>query len=261
MGARLSRVERRHFHTFDALRCFAFLKVFLFHIPIGYPAAFVYLKAGGDIAVQFFFVLSGFLITYLIISEKTRIGRLNFSRFFARRALRIWPLYYLMVAFAFSTPYILSWLNLEHSNEGYEPNFLFSIAFLENYVAIAMREAPNVSPLGVMWSLCVEEHFYIVWGVLLYFLETRHLPKVILGCLALSIVSRITFIALGYPTLDLFTNFDLFAFGAIPAYLLVEHQERFEKSVNEPSFGCQDVLHCSRHNSCADCSPYSRLDG
>ena len=70
-----------------------------------------------------------------------------------------------MVAFAFSTPFILSWLNLDHSNEGYEPNFLFTILFLENYVGIALREAPNVSPLGVMWSLCVEEHFYIVWGV------------------------------------------------------------------------------------------------
>ena len=119
------------------MRCFAFLKVFLYHIPIGYPAAFVYLKAGGDIAVRFFFVLSGFLITYLIVAEKKGNGSLNFKRYFARRALRIWPLYYLMVAFAFSTPYILSWLNIEHSNEGYEPNFLFTIAFLENYVAIA----------------------------------------------------------------------------------------------------------------------------
>ena len=232
VGLRLPIGERRHFHTFDALRCFAFLKVFFYHLPIVYPAAFVYAKAGGDIAVRFFFVLSGFLITYLIIAEKKRTGRLNFARYFVRRALRIWPLYYLMVAFAFSTPFILSWLNLDHSNEGYQPNFLFTIAFLENYVTIAMGEAPNVSPLGVMWSLCVEEHFYIVWGVLLYFLETRHLPKVILGCLALSIVSRITFIALGLQTLDLLTNFDFFAFGAIPAYLLLEHQERFERTVN-----------------------------
>ena len=229
--------ERRHFHTFDALRFFAFLKVFFFHIPIGYPAAFVYAKAGGDIAVRFFFVLSGFLITYLIISEKRQTGRLNFARFFARRALRIWPLYFLMVAFAFATPHILSWLKLEHSDEGYEPNFLLTIAFLENYVGIAMREAPNVSPLGVMWSLCVEEHFYIVWGVLLYFLDTRHLPKLILGCLAVSIVSRIAFIALSYPTLDLLTNFDLFALGALPAYLLVVHQQRFEQSVTNLHLG------------------------
>lgn len=232
VGARLPTVERRHFHTFDALRCFAFLKVFFYHIPIGYPAAFVYAKAGGDIAVRFFFVLSGFLITYLIIAEKKRTDRLNFARYFVRRALRIWPLYYLMVAFAFSTPFILSWLNLDHSNEGYEPNFLFTILFLENYVGIALREAPNVSPLGVMWSLCVEEHFYIVWGGILYFLDTRHLPKLILGSLALSIISRIVFVALGYPMLDLLTNLDLFALGALPAYLLLERQHKFERAVN-----------------------------
>ena len=226
------KTERRYFHTFDALRCFAFLKVFFYHIPIAYPAAFVYLKAGGDIAVRFFFVLSGFLITYLIIAEKKRTGHLNFGRYFERRALRIWPLYYLMVAFAFATPYILSWLDLDHSSEGYEPNFLFTIAFLENYVAIAMREAPNVSPLGVMWSLCVEEHFYIVWGLILYFLDTRHLPKLILGSLGVSVLSRIVFIALGLPPLDLLTNLDLFALGALPAYLLVERQQRFERSVN-----------------------------
>jgi peptidoglycan/LPS O-acetylase OafA/YrhL len=224
-------VERRHFHTFDALRCFAFLKVFFYHIPIAYPAAFVYLKAGGDIAVRFFFVLSGFLITYLIVAEKKRNGCLNFKRYFVRRALRIWPLYYLMVAFAFSTPFILSRLNLDHSNQGYQPNFLFTIAFLENYVGIATREAPNVSPLGVMWSLCVEEHFYIVWGGILYFLDTRHLPKLILGSLALSIISRIVFVALGYPTLDLLTNLDLFALGALPAYLLLERRHKFERAV------------------------------
>jgi peptidoglycan/LPS O-acetylase OafA/YrhL len=108
---------KRHFHTFDALRFLAFLKVFMLHIPIGYPQLFAYLKGGGSIGVQFFFVLSGFLITYLLAEEKQRTGRINIRLFLLRRALRIWPLYYLMVAFAFATPYILSVLNLNHSDE------------------------------------------------------------------------------------------------------------------------------------------------
>jgi peptidoglycan/LPS O-acetylase OafA/YrhL len=229
--------QGRYFHTFDALRFFACFKVFLFHLPVPYPAALDYVTAGGEVAVQFFFVLSGFLITYLIISEKKQNGGLNFSRFFARRALRIWPLYYLMVAFAFSSPYILSLLKLDHSDEGYQPNLLCSLLFLENYMTIAAGETPNVSPLGVMWSVCVEEHFYLVWGIALYFLDTRHLPKLILSCLGIALVSRIVFIALGYHTLDLFTNLDLFAFGAIPAYLLVQRQGEFERRVNGLNLG------------------------
>ena len=221
-----------YFHTFDALRFFAFFKVFLFHLPFFYPGAFNFIARDGEIAVQFFFVLSGFLITYLIISEKKRTGGLNLKHFFARRALRIWPLYYLMVAFAFATPYILSSLRLDHSDEGYQPNFLYSLLFLENYVTIAEGGQPNVSPLGVMWSVCVEEHFYIAWGIALYLVATRHLPKLILACVGIALVSRIVFVSCGYRTLDLLTNLDLFAFGAIPAYLLVERQATFEGHLN-----------------------------
>jgi peptidoglycan/LPS O-acetylase OafA/YrhL len=221
--------QRRYFHTLDALRFFAFFKVFLFHLPLSYPGAFDYLTKGGEVAVQFFFVLSGFLITYLIIAEKQQTGHLDFKRFFARRALRIWPLYYLMVAFAFATPFILSVLRLEHSDAGYQPNLFCSLLFLENYMTIATHQAPNVSPLGVMWSVCVEEHFYILWGIALYLLDTRHLPKLIFYCLLLAPVSRIVFTALNYRTLDLLTNIDLFALGAGPAYLLHKRPESFER--------------------------------
>ena len=223
--------HRRYFHTLDALRFFAFFKVFLFHLPLSYPGAFDYLTKGGEVAVQFFFVLSGFLITFLILAEKRETGDLNFKRFFARRALRIWPLYYLMVAFAFATPFILSALKLEHSDAGYQPNLFCSLLFLENYMTIATHQAPNVSPLGVMWSVCVEEHFYILWGIALYLLDTRHLPKLIFYCLLLAPVSRIVFTALNYRTLDLLTNIDLFALGAIPAYLLHKRPEDFERRV------------------------------
>ena len=216
----------RHFHTFDALRFLAFFKVFLYHAPIAGFAALDYVRAGGTFAVRFFFVLSGFLITYLILTEKEQTGRLAFKYFIVRRMLRIWPLYYLIVAFAFCTPYILSALNLGYSNDGYEPNFLLTIAFAENYVAILKHDAPNVSPLGVIWSVCVEEHFYIVWGLALWGLHRRHVPKLIAFSVALAIVSRSVFVASGYETLDLLTNIDYFAMGAIPAYLLTVQGER-----------------------------------
>lgn len=217
---------RRHFHTFDALRFFAFFKVFLLHVPIVAFPWFNYVKAGGGIGVQFFFVLSGFLITYIILEEKNRTGRLNLKNFFVRRVLRIWPLYYLMVLVAYTTPYILThFLHLNSSAEGYEPQLWVSLTFLENYKMMATGQHANVSPLSVMWSLCIEEHFYIVWGLLLFFLSAKRVPVLIVIALLVGVLSRVIYYRLNIPASDLFTNIDLFAFGAMPAYMLV-HKER-----------------------------------
>lgn len=225
--------DKRYFHTFDALRFIAFLKVFIFHLPItGFPV-FNYLKDGGGIGVSFFFVLSGFLITYIIFEEKEKTDKLNLNKFFLRRILRIWPLFYLMILFAFLTPYILDILKLSYSNSGYEPNWLMSVAFLENYKIISTNRFPNVSPLSVMWSLCVEEHFYIIWGLSLFFLKIRKFPILIILSIIISIVSRIIFYKSNLMLKDIFTNIDYFAFGAIPAYLLIIKKANIENYINK----------------------------
>lgn len=227
MEASQTTHTRRHFHTFDALRFFAFFKVFLLHLPVVAFPWFNFVKAGGGIGVQFFFVLSGFLITYIILEEKNRTGRLNLKNFFVRRALRIWPLYYLMVLVAYATPYILTYfLHLDSSAEGYEPQLWVSLTFLENYKMMATGQHANVSPLSVMWSLCIEEHFYIVWGLLLLFLSAKRMPALIIIALAVGVLSRAIYYRLGIPASDLFTNIDLFAFGAIPAYMLVYKEQK-----------------------------------
>jgi len=221
-----NHIPRHHFHTFDALRFFACFKVFLHHLPIVAFPWFNVLRKGGGIGVQFFFVLSGFLITYIICEEKQRTGTLNLNHFFMRRLLRIWPLFYLAIFIAFITPYLLSIIHLNSSAAGYEPNWLVSALFLENYKMILTHDVPNASPLGVMWSLCIEEHFYIVWGLMLFFINIKALPRLIVSCLVLSVIVRIYFVQNGLSTSDLLTNIDLFAYGAIPAYLLVEHKEK-----------------------------------
>lgn len=226
------QIKRRHFHTFDALRFFAFFKVFLLHIPILVFPWFNFIIAGGGIGVQFFFVLSGFLITYIICEEKQQTGKLDLKNFFVRRILRIWPLYYLMVLVAYITPYILShFLQLNSSSEGYEPELWISVLFLENYKMMITHSHANVSPLSVMWSLCIEEHFYLIWGLLLYRVNIRALPKLLGFCIGLSLICRIIYVHYNIPTSDILTNIDLFAFGAIPAYLLITYNDRFENYI------------------------------
>ena len=231
-----SGAGRYHFHTFDALRFLAFFKVFLLHTPIIAWPWFNTLRAGGGIGVMFFFVLSGFLITYIVGEEKHRTGTIALKKFFARRILRIWPLYYLMVLVAYTTPYLLSHvLHLSSSGEGYEPRLWASMFFLENYMMMFTHTHANVSPLSVMWSLCIEEHFYIVWGLLIYFASLKTMRNCMYAFLLLGIACRCLYVQYNIPTSDLFTNIDLFAFGALPALALINNKAKVYAILNSIS--------------------------
>ena len=225
-------MERRQFDTFDALRLFACLKVFLLHIPIVAFPVFSFIKADGGIGVIMFFALSGFLISYILLSEKQRTGNVNLKSFYLKRSMRICPLFYAMLLFAFCTPFILNLLHLPSSSEGYEPNWLMSVLFLENYKSMAENCDANVAPLAVMWSLCIEMHFYLVWGLTVKFAKMKHIPIIFAFIIVIANVARIVLFAHDLNTCELFSNFDYFIFGAIPAYCLVKYGDRMENFVN-----------------------------
>ncbi len=222
-------LKRRYFETFDALRFLAFFLVFLSHLPLANFPVLRLFDASGDIGVIFFFVLSGFLISYILLHEKEASGTIRLKKFFIRRILRIWPLFYAMILFAFLTPYLLDFAGISYSSKGYEPNWLMSCLFLENYMMMSTGTFPNVSPLRVMWSLCIEEHFYIIWGLLLYFLPVKKLPLLIVGSVIVAYIGRVICYNLVIVDMDIFTNIDYFAYGAIPAYCLVKKEEIIER--------------------------------
>lgn len=220
---------RKHFHTFDGLRFISFLLVFLHHSPHSESGFIAFFTKSGGVGVSFFFVLSGFLITYILLTEKMATDKIALGKFFIRRILRIWPLFYGMILFAFLTPCILDFLEISYSNEGYTPDWGLSLLFLENYKMMWTETLPNVSPLGVMWSLCIEEHFYIIWGLAFYVLPIGRIPVLIVVSLIGGAVCRGVYDVFGIQTLDVFSNIDSFAFGAIPAYLFLFHQDLFKK--------------------------------
>jgi peptidoglycan/LPS O-acetylase OafA/YrhL len=223
-------IKREHFQSIDALRFFAFLKVYLLHIPLDdkFPN-FSLIKLGGGIGVSFFFVLSGFLIAYLLFLEKANSNRIDLLNFYKRRAFRIWPLFFLMVIIVFLLPFDLKQqLGLHMVGGGYDFDWRFSFTFLENYKMIIMDQFPKTTPLSVFWSLCIEEHFYIVWGLLFYFLSSKNVLRLLISFVIIAWVSR------GYEsyfsnnlvieTNDLLTNMDYFSCGGILAYVFVFHQ-------------------------------------
>lgn len=221
-------MKKIHFHSIDALRFFAFLKVYFLHVPLqGEFPVFSYLKSGGGIGVSFFFVLSGFLITYLLVFDKIQNGQINIRKFFIRRTLRIWPLYYLMVIVVFLLPMEFKQnAGLHMVGGGYDLDWKYSFTFLENYKMLILDQPIKTTPLTVFWSLCIEEHFYLFWIISLFFIPVKHLVKFFLGCFIIAwsarIIEPILFENVRIDTNDLFTNLDYFASGGILGYLVAK---------------------------------------
>jgi peptidoglycan/LPS O-acetylase OafA/YrhL len=166
-------------------------------------------------------VLSGFLITYLLTHEAITTGTINSRNYFLRRALRIWPLYFIGVALAYSNNFITGRLSMG-AHEGYDPNPLFSLTFLENYQMIRLNNFPNGAPLRVFWSLCVEEHFYILWLLLFLFVPVRHFIKTAIVLWITGILYRMWFLQQFpdkiYAGIDVISKLDYFCAGGIAGY-------------------------------------------
>lgn len=128
----------------------------------------------GPLGVVFFFVLSGFLITYLLFVEKEKTGTIGIKKFYMRRILRIWPLYYLVVVLGFFVfPHIELFLvpkQIPALTEHFWINFFCYFTILPNLAtAMFIDEALVVSNISQAWSIGVEEQFYLIWPVILGF--------------------------------------------------------------------------------------------
>jgi len=153
--------EKIFFPNLDGLRFFSFLTVFLAHIfftrddDIKEESWFKFFRRifyDGDLGVSFFFVLSGFLITYLLVKEKELTGSIHISSFYVRRTLRIWPLYYFCVFFGFIIFPLLKTAFGQTPNETADP-ILCSI-FLNNFNHV-FNGLPDASVLSVLWSVAI----------------------------------------------------------------------------------------------------------
>lgn len=168
------------FENLDGLRFFCFLSVFLYH---SFYTEFVHIKtddtyqfitnflfANGNLGVNFFFVISGFLITFLLIKEKEQNGKINIKNFWLRRILRIWPLFYLCVFIGFVIfPFVKSIIGQDTSEIA---NWIYYVTFTNNFDFIN-NGLPDASILGVLWSVAIEEQFYLVWPIILYILPKK----------------------------------------------------------------------------------------
>ena len=156
------RSVRRFYPQLDGLRAVAISLVLITHCEdLKLPAALAYLASMGWIGVDAFFVLSGFLITGILLRSEP--GLRAFGRFALRRTLRTWPLYFSVL--------FVAYLALRLHGSGEQVDWLQHVFFLQNYSPEFF--ARSLTPT---WSLCVEEHFYLLWPFLIFFRPRRALP-------------------------------------------------------------------------------------
>ena len=154
---------RTYYPALDVLRGIAILLVFFYH-----NFSFLQVFEFGWIGVDLFFVLSGFLITDILLSSQG--GRNFFRNFYARRFLRIFPLYYItLIAFFLLAPYVFSQQNADVVTY-YNTNQLWFWSHLQNWLFVnkGMSSSPMLSHF---WSLAVEEQFYLFWPLIIFILK------------------------------------------------------------------------------------------
>lgn len=188
---------RGHFVPLDGLRGLAILLVLLLHFTTDMTPPDGSVAAGirsafqiGWIGVDLFFVLSGFLITGILVDNKGS-GR-YFSAFYARRALRILPVYFLAVFAAF---HLLPRFFQGFDTGGMRTEAAFWL-FLQNFKELPYQLSRTV---GHFWSLAIEEHFYLMWPLVVFLTSPGKARRIALATVVLSPIARFVALQGGVP--------------------------------------------------------------
>lgn len=202
----------------DGLRGVAVMLVIAYHSLTGLRSASLgKLFQVGWAGVDLFFVLSGFLITRILVQTRGHGG--YFRTFYARRALRIWPLYFLVLAFSFGVMGRV-FPALAFDAERY-PLALYAL-YLQNLWLTDFGPAP----INVTWSLAIEEQFYLVWPLLVFFLRNGQLRSLLWACVLLSPVARLAALWEGGTPFQVYTmtlfRLDGLALGGLLALGVVD---------------------------------------
>jgi peptidoglycan/LPS O-acetylase OafA/YrhL len=173
----IAHAPRRFYQPeLDGLRFYAFLGVFVYHtlpqqpafyrsLHLPLPSLWAAVPRSGASGVDLFFALSAFLITALLLRERQQTGGISLRLFYIRRSLRIWPLYFLVLAVG---------VVLAHTVPGQSLPWYYVVGYLlfvGNWINVAFGHPLSVC--GPLWTVSIEEQFYLVWPLLMKILQRR----------------------------------------------------------------------------------------
>lgn len=245
--------QRLYYRNLDAIRSIACIYVLIAHLiwetiegagylsdrPIGnsiFDSLLLFLFKNGGFGVRMFFVLSGFLITTLIVREIKHSGKFDIRNFYIRRLLRIWPVYFTVILFClFAYPALKLWLTGDVAFM-YESKWR-SMLFLTNFDTLYIAEQPSAysnSMLAVTWSVSIEEQFYVIWPLFFFFLPYRLFKPIVVSIL----IGSVLFIILNRSNSNVtyyhtFANVIYLATGGFLALLIIDDHSGFIQFVKK----------------------------
>ncbi|MBN8693911.1 MAG: acyltransferase [Bacteroidetes bacterium] len=196
----INTTKHIYFSGLNGLRFFAALAVVITHIELlkgqySKPNLWndnkLIFELGG-LGVVFFFVLSGFLITFLLLKEKENSGTISIMKFYTRRILRIWPLYFLLMIIGFFVIPLFPAFNHVYFTpffkESFWSNFLLYLFILPNLALAMFKPVPHI---GQLWSIGVEEQFYLIWPWLVK--HSKNLLRILVIVIAVCLLLKFLF--------------------------------------------------------------------
>jgi peptidoglycan/LPS O-acetylase OafA/YrhL len=275
-------VKKEYFKGLDSLRFFAALAVFFTHVELikkftGFGTHWIdpeeritkftvfqsvmskeidplspIIAYSSALGVVFFFVLSGFLITYLLFKEKEANGSIAIGKFYLRRAFRIWPLYYLIFLLGFFVLPTFDFFAVPGQDVFFKQNFwgnlILYALFMPNLAfSIYTTAVPNI---GQSWSIGVEEQFYLLWPLLIR--KSKNVLKSILWITG-TVITLKGILLLATPLLKFeslvvlkkflaMSKLECMALGGLGAYVLFNKKEEILRIVYKPFSQITSVL-------------------
>jgi peptidoglycan/LPS O-acetylase OafA/YrhL len=219
-------MKKIHFPGLNGVRFIAALLVIIDHTELfksylGMPTLWAnsYSAYLGAFGVSIFFVLSGFLITYLLLEEQKE-APIQIKHFYIRRVLRIWPLYYLIVVLGFFIVPHIGFLQVPTYSAGMGDSLGRFLLFAGLSANVAFVYLPTIAFANILWSVAVEEQFYLIWPHVVKFKRTLLWIMLLLlvGYLALKFFAGE--VDSKFEELVIRTRFSSMIIGGIGAYLL-----------------------------------------
>lgn len=235
-----SRKDTGHLIALEGLRGVAILMIMLRHfyneeiIRDAYPIIgpiITKLAIAGNYGVELFFVISGFLITNILLDSKNSPG--YFRNFYMRRFLRIFPLYYAVLFVIF---FILPHLGtFDAATKDIASRQIWFWTYLSNAPwSGGGWDNSAILRLGHLWFLCVVVHFYIIWPLIIYKYEQQTIVKICLAGMIVCLTARIFYTTAGWPALftwSTITKCDGLLWGSLLAAGL--KQENFSNLIHK----------------------------
>ena len=212
----------KYIKQLDAVRAIAVLLVMISHwVP---PDYFINKLPNGPLGVDIFFVLSGFLIAWILLANRQKAEAEDLGKgtiiknFYVRRTLRIFPIYYILIS--------LLLIFHSYTDTDIRTSYPWYFTYTSNFHIYNQGTWYGVGIVSHLWSLAVEEQFYLIWPALMLFVNRKYLLHVIYGFIAIGIVSQILLFSDSMSSVLTPTCFHAFGAGAILAWIIVYHKER-----------------------------------